>query len=147
MGKIGVQMLGENAGGYGKSGTVHTGLLNLIAPGSPMFLFASAEQLDAFAPDIERYLVDAMVPYLDQRMSVAELTAAFLRQWADSGVAPGDVGRVAVFGAAGQLAMGDAREALKTLETAYPAGTRTGSATRRHSPWPRPRSTRLVRRA
>jgi hypothetical protein len=122
--QVSARMLGSRAGTMAKTGIVDLGLLELLAPDSPWFLFASAEQLEEFAPEIERYLVDAIVPYLDQRMTIAELTAAKLRDWAASGAAPGDVGPVAVFVAAGQLAMGDAPEALRTLETAYPAGTR-----------------------
>jgi hypothetical protein len=122
--KIGAEMLGPHASGYGKSGTVAVVPLELIAPDSPMILFASAEELKRFAPDIEKYLVDAMVPYLDQRASVAALTAAYSREWAASGAAPGDIGRLPVFVAAGHLAIGDAQQALRTLETAYPEGTR-----------------------
>jgi hypothetical protein len=121
---IGAEMLGEQASGFGKSGTVHIAPLDLIDPGTKMVIFTSAEELAALGPVIERYLVEAMVPYLDDRASIAALADADRRAWADSGAEPGDIGRLPVIVAAGQLATGDARQALQTLETAYPAGTR-----------------------
>lgn len=121
--KVAAQMLGRNVGGFGKSGVVEMGLLDLIAPESPMMLFDSAERLAAFAPEIERYLTEALVPFLDQRTSVAAFTETKWREWVDNGVSPYGAGRYPLLVAAGHLVMGDARQALRTLETAYPEGS------------------------
>jgi hypothetical protein len=124
MARVAAKMFGPLASGLDKTGIVDAKPLDLIAPESPMMLFDSAEQIEALGPDIVRYLVDAVVPYLDERTSVAALTEANLRAWAASGAEPGDIGRLPVFVAAGQLAMGEAKQALQTLDTAYPEGTR-----------------------
>jgi hypothetical protein len=123
MAKAGAQMFGEHASGFGKSGTVHISPLDLIVSSPTMMFFASAQEIEALGPVVERHFVDVMVPYLDQRMSVAALTDTNLRAWDGSGAEPGDVGRLPVIVAAGQLALGEARQALQTLETAYPEGT------------------------
>lgn len=122
MARICGQMFGPEATSFARTGRVDMGLLDLIAPESRMVLFASPSELEDLGPEIERYLLQ-LVPYLDERTSVTALTAATLREWVDSGAEPAGGGRTPVFVAAGQLTMGDARQALRTLETAYPPGT------------------------
>lgn len=123
MAKIGAEMFGRMAGGFGKSGTVQIEPLDLVDPASKMILFTSAAEAGALAPVVLRYLTGALVPHLDERTSLSALTEANRRSLAASGMEPGDVGRLPVVIAAGQLAMGDPGGALRTLESAYPAGS------------------------
>jgi hypothetical protein len=124
MARIGAEMLAANASSLGKTGMVDIAPLDLIDSASKMLLFASAVELNALGQVVERYLVTAAVPYLDDRTSIAALTEANHREWRESGNEPGDIDRLPVIVAAGQLAAGDARAAQQTLEKAYPAGTR-----------------------
>ena len=124
MATVGAELFGRAAGGFGRSGNVDIVALDHIEQNPPTMLFASAEQLAALCPEIERHLLDSVVPYLDERDTIAKLTAANLRQWTGSGAEPGGSSRLPVIVAAGQLTMGDARQALETLQAAYPQGTR-----------------------
>jgi hypothetical protein len=123
MAKVGAALLGSHAAGFGKSGTVDIAALDHIQKNPPMMLFQTAGDLNAFATDIERHLTDVIVPYLDDRDTIAKLTAANSQGWSQNTPEPGTASRLPVIVAAGQLAMDDPESAMKTLETAYPDGT------------------------
>jgi hypothetical protein len=124
MAKIGAAMLGQNASGFGRSGTVDIAALDHIEMNPPMMLFRTASELEMLGPDIESHLVHAVVPYLDDRDTVAKLTSANWRRWSENTQEPGNLSHLPVIIAAGRLASGDTELALKTLEECYPVGTR-----------------------
>ncbi|MFF5291561.1 hypothetical protein [Paractinoplanes globisporus] len=110
------RLLGPSAAD--KSGVVDMELLDILDPGSPMLLFGTRDDLTALP--VERYLLAPMVPWLDERTTVAAVTEA-VRARADRH--PGNPGRFPVIVAAGELAQGNPGGALATLERAYPEGS------------------------
>jgi hypothetical protein len=130
MAKIAMAMLGPRAGGYGKGGIVHVAVLDMITPNPPMILFRAPGDLAAEATDIERYFA-LIVAYLDERDTIERLTGAMWRGWLESVTrAKPEFPEAAQFAgpwpamiAAGQVALGDRRAALQTLERCYPQGS------------------------
>jgi hypothetical protein len=123
MARIVVAMLGPHAVGFGKDGLVDNASLGEIVRNPPMFLFQTPGELRALAPDVERYVVDRMVPHLDERDSIEKLTALNLRRWEENRSSSDVAGRQPVVIAAGLLAAGDRDGAARTLETGYPDGS------------------------
>ena len=123
MAKLAVRLLGSTADGFGKSGVVDMELLDILDPTSPMLLFATQAALAALAPQVERYLLDPMVPWLDERTTVAAVTEAKRAQWSRAYQHPDRPSRFPVIVAAGELAQAESAKALATLELAYPEGS------------------------
>ncbi|MFI5890677.1 hypothetical protein ACIA5D_11230 [Actinoplanes sp. NPDC051513] len=119
--KLAIRLLGSTAGAFGKSDVVDTGLLDTLAPASPMLLFRAREELEALP--VERYLLDPLVLYLDERKTVAALTEAKRAEWLATDQNPQYPSRFPVIVAAGELALGRRPEALATLQRAYPDGS------------------------
>ncbi|WP_433300812.1 hypothetical protein ACQP2F_04325 [Actinoplanes sp. CA-030573] len=108
-----------------KSDIVDMALLDTLAGDPPWLSFGSADELAGL--EVERYLLDPLVPWLDRRMSVAALVAA---QRAEIRVEPynGWVGQLPMVVAAGLLVLDDPEEALRVVESAYPVGVRDREA-------------------
>ena len=120
--KLAIRLLGSAAGGFGRANVVDMGLLDTLDPKSPMWTFASREGLAALAPEVDGYLLDPMVSYLDARASVAAFAEAKRAAWL-AAARPGGTGNHAVVVAAADLALGEPGKALSILDRAYPAGT------------------------
>ncbi|WP_433374652.1 hypothetical protein ACQPZX_04435 [Actinoplanes sp. CA-142083] len=120
--KLAIRLLGSRAGAFGKSNIVDMGLLDTLEASAPMWVFSSPEGLAALAPQVDGYLLDPMVSYLDARATVAAFTEAKRAEWL-AAEDPARPSRFPVVVAAGELTLGEPAKALATLERAYPAGT------------------------
>jgi hypothetical protein len=121
--KLAIRLLGSAAGAFGRSNVVDMGLLDTLDANSPMWVFDSREQLLTLAPEVDRYLAEPMVSYLDARASVASFTEVKRAEWL-AAARPGSTSNYPIVVAAGDLALGRPGAALGLLEQAYPAGTR-----------------------
>lgn len=120
--KPAIRLLGSAAGGFGKANVVDMGLLDTLDAKAPMWTFESRAGLAALAPEVDPYLIDPMVSYLDERASVAAFAAAKRAAWLAT-ARPGGTGNHAVVVAAADLALGEPGKALSILNQAYPPGT------------------------
>lgn len=120
--KLAIRLLGPAAGAFGKSNVVDMGLLDTLDPSAPMWVFGTRAELDALAPEVDRYLLDPMVSYLDARVTVTAFTAAKRAEWLAT-EDPRRPSRFPVVVAAGEFVLGEPGQALATLERAYPAGS------------------------
>jgi hypothetical protein len=120
--KLAIRLLGPAAGAFGKSNVVDMGLLDTLDPSAPMWVFGSKAALDALAPEVDRYLLDPMVSFLDARATVAAFTSAKRAEWLAT-EDPRRPSRFPVVVAAGEFVLGEPGQALDTLERAYPAGS------------------------
>jgi hypothetical protein len=120
--KLAIRLLGSAAGPFGKANVVETGLLDTLDPKAPMWTFESREGLAALAAEVDPYLLDPMVSYLDARATVATFAEAKRAAWL-AAARPGGTGNHAVVVAAADLAVGEPGKALSILDQAYPAGT------------------------
>jgi hypothetical protein len=120
--KLALRLLGSAAGGFGKANVVDMGLLDTLDPKAPMWTFESREGLAALAPEVDGYLLDPMMSYLDARATVAAFAEAKRAAWL-AAARPGGTGNHAVVVAAADLALGEPGKALSILHQAYPPGT------------------------
>jgi len=121
--KLATRLLGSAVGAFGRANVVDMGLLDALDAKSPMWVFDSREQLLALAPEVDRYLAEPMVSYLDARATVAAFTEAKRAEWL-AAARPGSTSNYPIVVAAGDLALGHPEAALSLLEQAYPPGTR-----------------------
>jgi hypothetical protein len=124
MARVAVAMLGPHAVGFGgPGGLVHNAALDQITRNPPMLLYSSAAALAALVPDIEAHLVRHVVPYLEARASVRDLTALMWSGLSASVGGSAPAGRWPIMVASGHLVVGDRDAAVAVLEAAYPVGS------------------------
>jgi hypothetical protein len=120
--KLAIRLLGSAAGAFGRSNVVDMGLLDTLDPKAPMWTFETREGLAALAPEVDGYLLDPMLSFLEARATVAAFAEAKRAAWLAS-ARPGGTGNHAVVVAAADLVLGEPGKALSILEQAYPPGT------------------------